>query len=229
MKVRLRMMQGSLQKRDGAAADEITVRKSHYYIGSDPACNLRCPTSGVSPRHCVLVQQDKQQLAVHDLNSQTGTYVNERKVVGRQDLKHGDLLRVGRMEFEVVFGEDSAIDPGHELFGDRWRGDPLEPKPVAPVDRLDGDITEMLVRADEHEREERIANPDAMRFDSSQVGSDEPPPTPAADGDEPSSKKPKRKKPGKLPAQPKPQIVAGDDSTQAADDMLKKMFGPRPE
>lgn len=228
MNLRLRLLQGTLQKRGGRRADEITIRKTRYYIGSEPDCHLRCPTSGLDARHCVLIRSDTE-VAVHDLNTASGTFVNDRKVMGRQVLANGDLLRVGRLEFEVVLA--AAVDASHEMFNGRWRGSPATPAAAGPpknaVERLDGDITDMLERADEHERQERLSNPETMRFDTTQVGNLT---TPEAEPEEEAETKdsvlPKRQPPQKLPERPKPEpLVSGNDPTTAAQDMLKKMFG----
>lgn len=86
---------------------------------NDPAVVMRLPpgtsrTIGRSPRadfvvdspllsrvHCRVSAADAHHLAVEDLQSTNGTYVNSERVV-RSPLRHGDRLRLGRLELTVA-------------------------------------------------------------------------------------------------------------------------------
>lgn len=222
MHVKLRMVKGNLRLSDGSAVTDLPLSSPTYYIGTGGDCQLRCSDRTISTRHCV-IKADGEQVAVHDLNSETGTYVNDAKVVGRNVMKSGDLLRVGNLEFEVLIGDRAVVDGNS-----RWRG--MEPA-TAPRDekKLDGDITEMLERADEYERESRLANPEKLRFDTSQLKSDEPAEE-AAPKPEPEPVKPTKKKPAKLPADklpPKTPSIQAENSKDAAAEMLGKLFKGR--
>ena len=54
----------------------------------------------VSRIHCRLTADKSDQLVVEDLGSTNGTKVNGQ-VVTRQVLKPGDVLTIGRVEFQV--------------------------------------------------------------------------------------------------------------------------------
>ena len=54
----------------------------------------------VSRLHCRLTADRSDQLVVEDLESTNGTLVNGQKI-DRAILRTGDLLKVGRVEFEV--------------------------------------------------------------------------------------------------------------------------------
>ncbi|HVW05463.1 MAG TPA: FHA domain-containing protein [Vicinamibacterales bacterium] len=54
----------------------------------------------VSRLHCRLTADKSDQLIVEDLGSTNGTLVNGRRV-DRQVLKAGDVVTIGRVEFEV--------------------------------------------------------------------------------------------------------------------------------
>lgn len=56
----------------------------------------------ISGRHCELVLKD-QQLAVRDLDSTNGTYVNNLRSEGLTPLKDGDMLRIGQTSIHFVF------------------------------------------------------------------------------------------------------------------------------
>ncbi|MBL8792521.1 MAG: FHA domain-containing protein [Planctomycetia bacterium] len=94
MKISLIVTQGS-NKGKG-----IPVSKSEFCIGRDPKCHLRPASQAVSKRHCLIHIRD-DQIFVEDLKSTNGTFVNEDQVQGERELKDGDLLKVGPLEFVV--------------------------------------------------------------------------------------------------------------------------------
>lgn len=57
----------------------------------------------VSRVHCRLTADKSDQLVVEDLESTNGTIVNGRAVT-RQVLKPGDIVTIGRVDFEVALG-----------------------------------------------------------------------------------------------------------------------------
>jgi signal transduction histidine kinase/pSer/pThr/pTyr-binding forkhead associated (FHA) protein len=61
----------------------------------------------VSRRHCELIPDEKGEWVLKDLGSSNGSYVNGVRIVGKQALKLGDQLRVGRTL--MVFGSQPGI------------------------------------------------------------------------------------------------------------------------
>src|SRR2546428_2704335 len=61
----------------------------------------------VSRRHCELVPGDNGEWVLRDLGSSNGSYVNGVRIVGKQALKLGDQLRVGRTL--MVFGSQPGV------------------------------------------------------------------------------------------------------------------------
>ena len=61
----------------------------------------------VSRRHCELVYSETGDWVLRDLGSSNGSYVNGVRIVGRQGLKLGDQIRVGRTL--MVFGAQPGI------------------------------------------------------------------------------------------------------------------------
>ncbi len=55
----------------------------------------------VSRLHCRLTLTPGGTLQVEDLGSTNGTIVNDRLIAGATPLAQGDMLRIGRVEFEV--------------------------------------------------------------------------------------------------------------------------------
>ncbi|HEY8357153.1 MAG TPA: GGDEF domain-containing protein [Ramlibacter sp.] len=62
-------------------------------VGRNPECAISLDVDGVSRRHCVVsVSQD--EVAVTDLGSANGTYLNDRKIEATTVLKRGDVIKI---------------------------------------------------------------------------------------------------------------------------------------
>ena len=204
MKVRLRILHGKLRDKQGRAArTEVRIGADPFVIGSDPDCSMRCQSRSVSPRHCEVVVEQGRVL-IRSLCNDHGTFVNDQQVEDARILQPGDHLRVGRLEFEVLF---DAAPPESRAAGDS-----------DAYDRL-------LDEGDEQARAFRREHPEE-RFLHLPKG-EEPAPAEKASGDqaeEAAQKGLKRKtksKPGKLPPPP-PEVT--EDSTEAAQHALRKLF-----
>ena len=69
-------------------------------MGRAPRADFVVEAALVSRLHCRFTADDRDQLAVEDLGSTNGTWVNGRKV-SRAPLLPGDKVKVGRVEFDV--------------------------------------------------------------------------------------------------------------------------------
>jgi pSer/pThr/pTyr-binding forkhead associated (FHA) protein len=166
---------------------------------------------------------ENESIAIHDLNSATGTFVDEAKVLGRCTLSSGSVLRIGPFHLELLIGDAESRFATAGSSADQVGNE-----------KLDGDITEMLVRADESERQERMQDPSSRKFvltnsDVGESSQDDSEAQPEPESPQDALRRrlpPKRRKPGKLPPDhAKQQAANGDDSTEAANDMLRKLFG----
>ena len=95
MELKLKVVEGK------HAGQEIAVAGPKFIIGRDEDCHLRPGSDAVSRHHCVILI-DETYAAVRDFGSKNGTYVNGERIVGEQEIKHGDHLKVGPLEFELV-------------------------------------------------------------------------------------------------------------------------------
>ena len=69
-------------------------------IGRHDDCLIRIRSSQVSRRHCeVLTEGDT--LVVRDLGSSNGTFVNGKRVLGKQALNPGDVITIGGVTLRV--------------------------------------------------------------------------------------------------------------------------------
>ena len=97
MQVKLKVLAGSNEGK------EIAVNSEKFLIGRADECQLRPKSESVSRRHAAIIQKDGRVLLV-DLKSRNGTFVNEKQLSSDKAkiLKDGDLLRVGKLEFQIA-------------------------------------------------------------------------------------------------------------------------------
>src|SRR4026207_2577925 len=95
VEVKLKVQAGS------NAGKEIPVPMARFLIGRSEECQLRPKSDAISRNHCTILINDSD-VCIRDLNSRNGTFVNDERVEGDQPLKSGDMLRVGKLQFEVL-------------------------------------------------------------------------------------------------------------------------------
>lgn len=216
MLVKLIALRGSLKSTDGQDRREIPIRRRRFLIGSASDCQLCCPSRRISDQHCLVLVRDSEVL-VRDLDSAEGTFINGQRVSGDYKLTPGDVLRVGRLEFEVMFETGSMLAPDETAHRSEPSADPL-----------DGDVSDWLEQQDEAERESRRQRLDSLRFQVPDTPSPKPeeeePVAENEDADANEKTKPKKKKRGKLPKQVEPKLET-EDSISAAEEGLRKLFG----
>jgi len=83
-----------------SAGQEIKVKSAKFLIGCAEDCNLRPHSDLISRHHCAILQQ-QGACTVHDFGSKNGTVINGERVVGQRELRNGDALKIGNLEFEV--------------------------------------------------------------------------------------------------------------------------------
>ena len=79
---------------------EIVVPGPEFVIGRAPECNLRPNSNMVSRRHCMIALAEGR-VTIRDLGSRNGTLVNDEKIAGEHELRTGEKIKVGPLEFEV--------------------------------------------------------------------------------------------------------------------------------
>jgi predicted component of type VI protein secretion system len=76
------------------------VEGPEFVIGRAEECQLRPRSDRVSRRHCSILLKEGS-VVVRDFGSRNGTSVNGEPVKDQRELKSGDRLSVGPLEFEV--------------------------------------------------------------------------------------------------------------------------------
>jgi pSer/pThr/pTyr-binding forkhead associated (FHA) protein len=92
---------------------EIPISKEEFLIGRGADCDLRLQASAVSRHHC-LVRVRGAEVAIIDLGSSNGTYLNGVRVRSQAPLGHGDELKIGTVSFTVALDSQEGIDWGAE-------------------------------------------------------------------------------------------------------------------
>jgi pSer/pThr/pTyr-binding forkhead associated (FHA) protein len=94
MEVKLVVIGGKNQGR------EIPVTEPEFIVGRSEDCHLRPASDRVSRKHCAIRRQEGR-VTVVDFKSTNHTYVNGEQVTAERELKNGDRLKIGALEFEV--------------------------------------------------------------------------------------------------------------------------------
>lgn len=76
----------------GAAAVRVVI------FGRSPDADVTIPDQYASPRHAAVTQWDNGAVTVEDLGSTNGTRLNGHRVDGRELMRPGDVLTIGRTD-----------------------------------------------------------------------------------------------------------------------------------
>jgi len=87
------------------AGAKLRVSRRNFLIGRAEDCHLRPHSDVISRHHCALIMEEGY-VGVKDFGSKNGTYVNGERVEGERALKHGDVIRVGKLELEVQLPDE---------------------------------------------------------------------------------------------------------------------------
>ena len=94
MDMKLKVLEGK------NAGQEIPVNGKKFLIGRAEDCHLRPGSELISRHHCAILVEEGY-IGVRDFGSKNGTYVNDERVVGERELKAGDRLAIGHLQFEI--------------------------------------------------------------------------------------------------------------------------------
>lgn len=95
MQVQLKVVNGK------QAGQLISINRPKFMIGRAEDCQLKSKNELISRYHCILLTEEGY-VGVRDLNSRNGVFVNGEKIDEETELRNGDRLAIGPLEFEVV-------------------------------------------------------------------------------------------------------------------------------
>lgn len=104
MQVALKVIEG---KQTGTL---VPLNRQKFLIGREEDCQLRPNSDLVSRHHCVIAIDDFT-VRIRDLGSTNGTFVNNQRITTQVVLKQGDLIRIGKLAFEMQIRAADAARP----------------------------------------------------------------------------------------------------------------------
>jgi pSer/pThr/pTyr-binding forkhead associated (FHA) protein len=137
-----------------SASTTLKLRNGVTSIGRHDDCLIRIKSSLVSRKHCELFEAGGK-LAIRDLGSSNGTFVNGKKINGQQVLKPGDELTVGAVTLRVSRLDGQALQSAQStpLPTKNASDTAVNAGPVADMDDLDLDNVEVDLDEDEPQDE----------------------------------------------------------------------------
>lgn len=229
MQVKLKVLAGSSEGK------EIAVNTDKFLIGRADECQLRPKSESVSRRHCAIVQKDGRVLLV-DLKSRNGTFVNEKQLSADKAkiLKDGDILRVGKLEFQIAIEVGIGGAKKTEVKDIKEAADRAAQTASGDSKFEQIDISQWLEEADTIQRSK--VEPETRQLvldDTTRISAEAPQEDASSEGSdskEIDSASSKLKRPDKKPPQKLPKANSGPStgsSRDAANETLKKFFGGR--
>lgn len=79
-------------------------------LGRDPSCEISLSDPAISRRHATLeISSDGSSVHITDLASRNGVWINGKRTASGE-LRSGDRLRIGALQFDVAFAESGQED-----------------------------------------------------------------------------------------------------------------------
>jgi hypothetical protein len=167
MEARLVIEGGTARKRT------VRLRSEETIIGRRQDCDLRIKSAAVSRRHCLLSIHDGY-LSVEDLDSVNGTFLNGKRVLGKQTVRPGDLLEIGPARFVVEYDiTQDTLDRINQ--GGEGEEEHLE---VLPLAEGEAGAAPFAFGAEDQ-------NVDVLPYEDQETANLPPPAAPGANDDEP--------------------------------------------
>jgi predicted component of type VI protein secretion system len=205
-----------------SAGRAIVLKRPRLLIGRAEECDIRPLSDEVSRRHCQVLKES-DHVAVEDLGSRNGTFVNGKRIEAKTLLHDGDRLRVGSLELTVACVmpsvDRSEEDVSRWLMADDETSAALDT--THSIRMADAPTEEGGSRSSIGLGEEA---PDAVPAGSDSASGSGTDSSVARSGSVVDAIKESRAKPGTLPTRPKDDT---DSSRDAAASALRKFFNNR--
>ena len=88
----------------------IPIIGNRFVIGRAEDCNLKPRSELISRYHCEIFLEDGD-VFVRDMGSKNGVFLNDRQITETNELKNGDKLAIGPLEFVVHLTEAKSQSP----------------------------------------------------------------------------------------------------------------------
>lgn len=223
MQVSLKVVGG---KNDGRL---IAINVPEFVIGRGETAHLRPQSDLVSRAHCSVLVADGK-VVLRDLGSRNGTFLNDERLEGEQQVTIGDRFRVGRLQFE--FQIDHAVAGSKKPKVEGVREAAARTAATAGEDFDDESITDWLSQDVDSEEVARTSGSETRQFmlDETervlleQLSEESKKAREEKDRVEKEETKAANNEPGKLPDRAR---TNSEDSRDAASQMLRNFFNRR--
>src|SRR4051794_23665823 len=115
----------------------VRVEGERFLVGTGEECQLRIGDESVSPLHAYFEVEEDGHVVLHDLGSESGTFVNGERIDGSRAIEGGEEIRIG----DTVL-TPSVADPAEEA--QSVPHDDPENAPAVRVTTEDGQTIEVM-------------------------------------------------------------------------------------
>ena len=193
------------------AGKEIPVAQPVFRIGRAEDCHLRPHSEQVSRHHCQIIQEGGR-VWVEDCGSRNGTWVNGQRISERKELKNGDRLLVGPLEFELRI--DIALGGKKKPKVKTIEEAAARVAQTAGKKEDETELVEWLLESEAAEEKET----ETLAAQSTQEATQTPAPAP------PNAPPPPSEPPAKIPGKFMPPPKVAPDTRTAAAEMLRRLL-----
>lgn len=204
------------------AGQAISINLPKFFIGRAEDCHLKPKGELISRYHCAIITEDGGYVAVRDMQSKNGVFVNGEKIVGEKEVKTGDKLVVGPLEFlfQISVSLQGEKKPKVESVKEavaRTVEVSSQPAVVAQTSQEDGeeDVTDWLMGEDDEVQETETVELNSVSEELKELYGN-------AAQSEDAEPQPPMPEPAPLP--PPASGNAPADSRDAATNLLKNFF-----
>jgi S1-C subfamily serine protease len=125
----------------------VRVEGERFLVGTGTECQLMVGDPQVAPLHAYFQVEEGGRVVLHDLGSETGTFVNGERIDGSRAIEGGEEIRIG----ETVLTPTVADPAEEERERAEHAGEEPENAPAVRVRTEDGQTVEVLAGDDEDE------------------------------------------------------------------------------
>jgi pSer/pThr/pTyr-binding forkhead associated (FHA) protein len=147
------------------AGQVIPITAPRFIIGRADDCHLKPRSELISRYHCTVISEDGY-VAIRDLGSKNGVYLNGERISMEHELKNGDKLSIGPLEFLVHLTVDvkGQKKPKVESISDAVTRTVEIQAATTPPDEKDVEIADWLLAAGESEQDQETKTIDASEL-----------------------------------------------------------------
>ncbi len=156
------------------AGQVIPITGPKFIIGRADDCHLKPRSELISRYHCAIISEDGY-VAIRDLGSKNGVYLNGERVSMEHELKNGDKLSVGPLEFFVhlTVAVKGQKKPKVESVSDAVTRTVQIQSETTPPDAKEAEIADWLLSAGESDQDQETQTIDASELLASLQTKDE--------------------------------------------------------